>query len=169
MQEGTPLRDHLDQLNTILLDFSNIEVKIEDEDATLILLVSLPPLYENFVQSFIVGKDTVSLEEVRSFLHSRELHHKAAGIGGAGTEAVGLIASGGKRSGNPGKKKSKLSGSKVLNLVISVTTVRSRDIGKISALKRRGSNINNRRNKQVLLLSQNSDSRSNEDIALVAE
>jgi len=65
MQEGTPLRDHLDQLNTILLDLRNIVVKIEDEDAALILLVSLPPSYENFVQSFTVGKDTVSLEEVR--------------------------------------------------------------------------------------------------------
>jgi len=65
MQEGTPLRDHLDQLNTILLDLRNIEVKIEDEDAALILLVSLPPSYENFVQSSIVGKDTVSLEEIR--------------------------------------------------------------------------------------------------------
>ena len=112
MQEGMPLRDHLDQLNTILLDLRNIEVKIEDEDAALILLVSLPPSYENFVQSFIVGKDTVSLEEVRSSLHSKELRHKAAGIGGAGIKAVGLIASGGKRLGNLGKKKSKSSGSK---------------------------------------------------------
>jgi len=112
MQEGTPLRDHLDQLNIILLDLRNIEVKIEDKDAALTLLVSLPPLYENFVQSFIVGKDIVSLEEVRSSLHSRELRHKAAGTASAGTEVVGLIASGGKRPGNPGKKKLKSSGSK---------------------------------------------------------
>jgi len=62
MQEGTPLRDHLDQLNTILLDLRNIEVKIEDEDAALILLVFLPSSYENFIQSFVVRKDTVSLE-----------------------------------------------------------------------------------------------------------
>ncbi|MDV3181192.1 MAG: hypothetical protein Q8830_03180, partial [Candidatus Phytoplasma australasiaticum] len=37
MQEGMPLREHLDQLNTILLDLRNIDVKIEDEDAALIL------------------------------------------------------------------------------------------------------------------------------------
>ena len=74
--------DHLHQLNTILLDLRNIEVKIEDEDAALILLVSLPPSYENFMQSFIVGKDIVSLEEVRSSLHSRELRHKASSTGG---------------------------------------------------------------------------------------
>lgn len=92
MQEGTPLREHLDQLNTILLDLRNIDVKIEDEDAALILLVSLPLSYENFVQSFIVGKDTVTLEEVRSALHTRELRHKAAG-NITDSQAAGLVVS----------------------------------------------------------------------------
>lgn len=64
MHEGTQLRDHLEQLNTLLLELRNIDVKIEDEDAALILLVSLPLSYDNFVQSFIGGKDTISLEEV---------------------------------------------------------------------------------------------------------
>ncbi|KAJ4715305.1 Retrovirus-related Pol polyprotein from transposon TNT 1-94 [Melia azedarach] len=106
MQEGMPLRDHLDQLNTILLELRNIDVKVEDEDAALILLVSLPLSYENFVQSFIVGKDTVSLEEVRSSLHTRELRHKATGTG-ADNQAAGLVASGSYGYGNSGKKKFK--------------------------------------------------------------
>ena len=42
MQEGTQLQDHLDSLNSIMLDLRNINAKVEDEDATLILLVSLP-------------------------------------------------------------------------------------------------------------------------------
>ncbi|KAJ4730101.1 Retrovirus-related Pol polyprotein from transposon TNT 1-94 [Melia azedarach] len=106
MQEGIPLRDHLDQLNTILLELRNIDVKVEDEDAALILLVSLPLSYENFVQSFIVGKDIVSLEEVRSSLHTRELRHKATGTG-ADNQAAGLVASGSYGHGNSGKKKFK--------------------------------------------------------------
>ncbi|KAJ4703754.1 Retrovirus-related Pol polyprotein from transposon TNT 1-94 [Melia azedarach] len=106
MQEGMPLRDHLDQLNTILLELRNIDVKVEDEDAALILLVSLPLSYENFVQSFIVGKDTVSLEEVRSSLHTRELRHKATGTG-ADNQAAGLVASESYGHGNSGKKKFK--------------------------------------------------------------
>ncbi|KAJ4721544.1 Retrovirus-related Pol polyprotein from transposon TNT 1-94 [Melia azedarach] len=104
--QGMPLRDHLDQLNTILLELRNIDVKVEDEDAALILLVSLPLSYENFVQSFIVGKDTVSLEEVRSSLHTRELRHKATGTG-ANNQAAGLVASGSYGHGNSGKKKFK--------------------------------------------------------------
>ena len=61
MQEGMHLRDRLDPSNKILLELCNIDVKVEDEDAALILLVSLPLSDENFVQSFIVGKDFVSL------------------------------------------------------------------------------------------------------------
>ena len=93
MQEGIELRDHLDKLNSILLELCNIDVKVEDEDAALILLVSLPNSFENFVQSFIVGKDTVKLEEVRSALHSRELRHKASSSG-TDNQASGLFVSG---------------------------------------------------------------------------
>lgn len=47
MQEGMSLKEHLDELNSILLELRDIDVKIEDEDATMVLLASLPP-YENF-------------------------------------------------------------------------------------------------------------------------
>ena len=79
MKEGSALKDHLDALNSILMDLKNVEVKIDDEDAALILLVSLPPLFENFMNSFVVGKYTITLEDVRSSLHSRELRHQASG------------------------------------------------------------------------------------------
>ncbi|CAL1408658.1 unnamed protein product [Linum trigynum] len=101
MEEGTSLRNHLDQLNTILLDLRNIDVKIDDEDAALILLVSLPQSYENFVDSFIAGKDSLSLEDVRSALHTREVRHKASGSGSE-NQASGLASTSSRRqqSGN---------------------------------------------------------------------
>ncbi|GJQ92982.1 retrovirus-related pol polyprotein from transposon TNT 1-94 [Tanacetum coccineum] len=88
MKEGSALKDHLDALNSILMDLKNVDVKIDDEDAALILLVSLPPSYENFVNSFVVGKETITLEDVRSGLHSRELRHQASGI--SESQPVGL-------------------------------------------------------------------------------
>ncbi|KAJ9552349.1 hypothetical protein OSB04_016394 [Centaurea solstitialis] len=63
MKEGMPFKEHLDELNSILMDLKNVEVKIEDEDVALILLVSLPASYENFVNSFVVGRDTITMEE----------------------------------------------------------------------------------------------------------
>ena len=59
MQSGTPLRDHLENVNSILLALRNLEVKIDDEDAALILVISLPNSYENFVESFVVGRDSL--------------------------------------------------------------------------------------------------------------
>ncbi|GKA77551.1 hypothetical protein Tco_0784012 [Tanacetum coccineum] len=46
MKEGSSLKEHLDALNSILMDLKNVEVKIEDEDAALVLFVSLPSLFE---------------------------------------------------------------------------------------------------------------------------
>ncbi|GJR51302.1 hypothetical protein Tco_1401823 [Tanacetum coccineum] len=82
MKEGSSLKEYLDALNSLLMDLKNVEVKIEDEDAALVLLVSLPPSFISFVSSFVVGKDTITLEDVRSSLHSRELRQQASGSGG---------------------------------------------------------------------------------------
>ncbi|GKA76891.1 retrovirus-related pol polyprotein from transposon TNT 1-94 [Tanacetum coccineum] len=92
MKEGSTLKDHLDALISILMDLKNVEVKIDDEDAALILLVSLPPSFENFVNSFVVGKDTITLEDVRSSLRSRELRHQA--LGTSESQPVGLSVTG---------------------------------------------------------------------------
>ena len=102
MHEGMDLRDHLDRLNSIVLELRNIDVKVEDEDAALIMLVSLSNSFENFVQSFIVGKVTVKLEDVRSALRTRELFHKASSLE-TYSQASRLFISGGKGHGN--KKK----------------------------------------------------------------
>jgi hypothetical protein len=44
-----PLCDHLDDFNKIILDFKNNDVKVDDEDQALILLCSLPDVFDNFV------------------------------------------------------------------------------------------------------------------------
>ena len=73
MQSGTPLQKHIEKVNSSLLDLHNLDVKIDDENATLILLVSLLSSFENFVESFTVYKDSLTIEEVNIALHTREL------------------------------------------------------------------------------------------------
>ena len=48
----------------------------------LIFLVSLSNSYENFVDSFVIGKDSFTLEEVKTTLYTRELRQKATGDNG---------------------------------------------------------------------------------------
>ena len=81
MKESTPIKDYLDELNKILMDLKNIDVRIDEEDQALILLCSLPPSFENFVNSMLYGRDTLSLEDVISVLHSKELRQKVSVVG----------------------------------------------------------------------------------------
>ena len=44
MREGTPLKEHLHKLISVLMELHDIDVKIEEEDLEMILLAFLPPL-----------------------------------------------------------------------------------------------------------------------------
>ena len=81
MSEGTLLKEHLDELNFVLMELRNIDVKIEDEDLIMIWLAFFPPSYENFVSFLSVDNDSITLEEVKSSLYSREFLLKTFGNG----------------------------------------------------------------------------------------
>jgi hypothetical protein len=44
MAEGTFIQSHLNEFNSICVDLESLDVKIDDEDKTILLVVSLPPL-----------------------------------------------------------------------------------------------------------------------------
>ncbi|OAE30778.1 hypothetical protein AXG93_4876s1190 [Marchantia polymorpha subsp. ruderalis] len=90
----------------VIMEVAGEKTAVNDEDVALLILISLPSSYENFVQHFIVNKDSISLEEVRSALHAREIRQK-----GTSTEyhASGLMAN--KGSKNKKNKKKQFSGS----------------------------------------------------------
>ena len=48
MAERTPVQKHLNEFNSILIDLESLDVKIEDEDKAILLVVSLPPSYKHF-------------------------------------------------------------------------------------------------------------------------
>jgi len=40
---GTPIQNHIDEFNYIIFNLESLNVKIEDEDKAILLVVSLPP------------------------------------------------------------------------------------------------------------------------------
>jgi len=51
--------------NKILDDLENIEVKLEGQDKTLLLLNALPKMYEHFKDALLFKKEhTITLKEV---------------------------------------------------------------------------------------------------------
>ncbi|GJT87968.1 retrovirus-related pol polyprotein from transposon TNT 1-94 [Tanacetum coccineum] len=67
------LSEHIDEFNKLIGDLANIDVDIDDEDQALMLLTSLPPSYDNFVETLLYGRESLTLEDVLSSLNSREL------------------------------------------------------------------------------------------------
>ena len=90
MAPGKTIGDHLDDFNKIILDLENIEVKVDDEDQDD-EDHSLPEQYENFVDTMLYGRESLTLEEVQSALMSKELKRKSEAKEEA---AEGLMARG---------------------------------------------------------------------------
>ena len=79
MSEGTPVKDHLDTFNRVILDLQGLGVKIDEEDQALILLCSLPNSYENFVDTMLYGRTTISVNDVKDSILSKELKKQVSG------------------------------------------------------------------------------------------
>ena len=73
MTETTPIKEHVDNFNQIILDLQSVVVKIKEEDQTIILLCSLSNSYENFVHTMLYGRDTLFVGDVKDALQSKEL------------------------------------------------------------------------------------------------
>ena len=76
MQQGKSAEDHLDDFNKIILDLTNLGVNIEEEDQAIIMLSSLPKLYEHFVDTILYRKDTLTISEVKAALNSKQIQKK---------------------------------------------------------------------------------------------
>ncbi|GJR57072.1 retrovirus-related pol polyprotein from transposon TNT 1-94 [Tanacetum coccineum] len=85
MSESTQVKDHLDTFNRIILDLQGVGVKVDDEDQALILLCSLPGSYENFVDTMLYGRTTISVNDVKDALLSKELKRKVFEDEGSGS------------------------------------------------------------------------------------
>ncbi|PKI71749.1 hypothetical protein CRG98_007882 [Punica granatum] len=76
MSPRTSVGDHVNPFNQIVVDLANTEVKIEDDDQTLLLLCSLLEAYESFVDTILYGRISITLEDVKASLNSKELQKK---------------------------------------------------------------------------------------------
>ncbi|MFQ6652949.1 hypothetical protein Gotur_024588 [Gossypium turneri] len=72
--------DHISQFITLLNDLKNVEVHIDDEDQTMLLLCSLPRSYKSFRETLVYGRDKLSFEYVKGHLLSRDKLDNESGL-----------------------------------------------------------------------------------------
>jgi hypothetical protein len=73
MAEGTSIQSHLNEFNSIYVDLKSLDMKIDDEDKAILLVVSLPPTFKHFKEIMLYGNHTsLTFENVKSNLLSKE-------------------------------------------------------------------------------------------------
>ena len=88
MDGGTKISDHLNVLNNIVSELEAIRVKVEDEDKTLRLVLSLPSSYEHMKHILMYGKETLKFTDVTSKLLSEEKRLEGSSMTSEGTVLV---------------------------------------------------------------------------------
>ena len=72
LQEGGSVSNHLSVFREIVSDLQSMEVKYDDEDLGLLMLVSLPSSFSNFRDTILLSRDELTLAEVYDALMQRE-------------------------------------------------------------------------------------------------
>ncbi|MBA0771869.1 hypothetical protein Gotri_007334, partial [Gossypium trilobum] len=94
MNKGELLRDHISQLITFLNNLKNVEVKIDNEYQTMLLLCYLPSSYKSFKETLIYGRDKISFDDVKGHLLSKDkLDNELGSDSKADMQASILVAS----------------------------------------------------------------------------
>lgn len=117
MAEEEVFDQHLDEFNKITTELASLDVKVEEEDKALLLLVSLPASFDNIVTTLLYGKETLTFDEVVAALLMNETRRSSNGLRNEGQALVTREASWGRgrsREKREGFQHSKSSGRKLL-------------------------------------------------------
>ncbi|KAL8506416.1 hypothetical protein ACS0TY_017338 [Phlomoides rotata] len=106
------LLEQLDEFNKLVDDLENLDVKLEDEDKTLILLNALPKSLEGFKDTVMFGRQfALSCDDIQTALKTKFLQSQS--IKKIQTQAEGLNVKSKKgQSQYPKKKNRKFNGKK---------------------------------------------------------
>jgi hypothetical protein len=79
MKQGTKVVDHLNTFNTLIVQFTIMEVKFKDEDKAITLLCSLPESWDNLVTSISFSSiDVLDYDFVVGALLVEEMRRKSS-------------------------------------------------------------------------------------------
>ncbi|KAK2981289.1 hypothetical protein RJ640_006990 [Escallonia rubra] len=106
MNEGSDLGDHILEFNRLVSQLSSIDVKLNKEDQTILLLSSLPKSYETLKTTLFIEKETLLVDDVISALmDSSRVNGMSSSSQGEGLVVKFENKNGYERKDNKNKKK----------------------------------------------------------------
>ena len=94
MTEGQSMQEHLSHFQKILTDLLSIGEKVKEKARALVLLASLPPLYESLVTALLLGKSTIKMNEVTMVILQNEILRRKNSASSS-SDSSALVVSGG--------------------------------------------------------------------------
>lgn len=76
MQEGTPIRQYIDEFNKAVLDYQNVGSSMDNDHLAILFLCSLPDSYDVIRDQILYGSDSISMDDITSILLSKDLLKK---------------------------------------------------------------------------------------------
>ena len=76
MQEGTSIKQYIDEFNKAVLDYQNSGSSMDKEHLAILFLCSLPDSYDGIRDQILYGKESISMDDATSILLSKDLLKK---------------------------------------------------------------------------------------------
>jgi len=77
MQEGTPIKQYIDEFNKVVLDYHNVPNSMDKDHLAILFLCSLPYSYDSIRDQILYGTDSIAMDDITSILLSRDLLKKS--------------------------------------------------------------------------------------------
>ena len=126
------MQEHLSHFQKILTDLLSIGENIEEKTRVLVLLASLPPLYETLVTSLLVGKSTIKMDEVTAAILQDEVLRRENPASSSGGGSSALVASGGAGGGRRSDRRSHRGRSKSRRDLSKIRCYRCDELGHLT-------------------------------------
>lgn len=81
MKDGMSMQEHINVFTKIIIDLEGVEnTNIEDEDKAFFPMSSLPKFYEGFMNNMLYSRTSLTLEDVKASLCSKEIQRRSGDL-----------------------------------------------------------------------------------------
>jgi len=77
MQEGTPIKQYIEEFNKAVLDYQNVAKSLDTDHIAILFLCSLLDSYDCMRYQILYGTNSISMDDITSILLSKDLLRKS--------------------------------------------------------------------------------------------